>query len=145
MLKENANKATASDTMLNHFEKEMTKREEKKKLIKQMNDNRVTLNVGGEQFHTSRPILTSAGGIFAAILNENQDSLFLDRDGSVYPFILNYLRQEATRARFSSTLLPNDQILLRKLMMMADFLELTNLQKLCKEKRDKILDWGQPI
>ena len=29
--------------------------------------------------------------------------------------------------------------------MEADFLELTNLQKLCKEKRDKILDWGQPI
>jgi len=81
--------------MLTNFEKEMKKREDKKKLIKQMNDYRIELNVGGKHFETSRPILTPAGSIFATILDEKQYSLFLDRDGTVYNFILNYLRLEA--------------------------------------------------
>jgi hypothetical protein len=60
---------------------------------------RVKLNIGGVRFETSEPTLTKSSGFFRALLSENfkkevdaDGSVFIDRNGTHFAPILDYLR-----------------------------------------------------
>ena len=76
-------------------------KESSKQLFKRWKRNQVVLNVGGTIYHTSRQTLQSIPGtIFAEVLegdiqelkSEKDGTIFIDRSGENFRYILDFLR-----------------------------------------------------
>lgn len=88
----------------------------------------ITLNIGGTIFLTTKETLSSRGSHFFSNLVQysNDADFFIDRDGTHFRFVLNFLR--------GSTYLPKQRNILLELLHEADFYCLqelkTNISKL---------------
>lgn len=101
-----------------------------------MSSNIVVLDVEGVFFKTRISTLTSVRRTFfdrllepdlKKILNR-EGHLFIDRDASIFPIVLNYLRDG------ESTPLPNDEYLLRRVIQEAKYFNIINLKEICERK-----------
>tara|TARA_B100001989_G_scaffold252812_1_gene236365 strand:+ start:1520 stop:1867 length:348 start_codon:yes stop_codon:yes gene_type:complete len=75
----------------------------------------VTLNVGGCLYQTSKETLSKNNNYFRALVEHSscEDIIFIDRDPSLFRYILNWLR--------GTTVLPDDTLSLKELLMESDF------------------------
>jgi len=86
----------------------------------------VRLNVGGVRYSTSIPTLIKIpNSFFSAMFGGSfplqlQDEVFIDRDGDLFKYILNYLRR-------GRVILPQDSILRQELIEEAQFYSLSDL------------------
>ena len=100
-------------------------------------DGLVTLNVGGHVYTTSTLTLTrDQDSMLAAMFSgrhsvqrEEDGSYFIDRDGTHFRYILNYLRDGG----FKDGTLPNDRGVLTELLTEAEYYHLSGLVALVKE------------
>ena len=115
----------------------------------------IKLNVGGQYFTTSLETLTKdPGSMLHAMFSGRFDtkpaedgSYFIDRDGTHFRYILNYLRT-------GQLVLPEDKVVCKELLIEAEFYQiqgiLTELTKpklfhesviLSEEQRQKLVTW----
>jgi hypothetical protein len=92
---------------------------------------RLKLDVGGHKFTTSLTTLTSKPESMLAVMfsgrhkliQDKKGAYFLDRDGTHFRFILNYLRD----GRLVDGTLPEDKLQLQELLRESDYYGLTEL------------------
>jgi len=100
-------------------------------------NNVIELNVGGLVFATSRQTLCADGNSMLARMFAEDSAIgvardiggrvFIDRDGTQFRFILNYLRDSDLK------LLPDSPLARSELLIEARFYHLADLEKLLKE------------
>lgn len=75
----------------------------------------ITLNIGGCIYQTSKETLKKNDTYFRALVEHSncEDIIFVDRDPSLFRYILNWLR--------GTTVLPDDTLSLKELLMESDF------------------------
>lgn len=101
-------------------------------------ESKVTLNIGGNSFTTSILTLTKIEDSFLATMfsgrynlqREGDGSFFIDRDGTNFRFILNYLRD----GEGSVDIIPDNMKLLQELISEAEFYRLPVLKGLLERK-----------
>ena len=82
----------------------------------------IVLNVGGQKFETSVETLTMRYGFFKNLIESfhgSEREFFIDRDGTYFRHILNYLR--------GSHYLPPNSAILKQLRIEADFYSLNEM------------------
>lgn len=92
--------------------------------VKKRLPTKITLNVGGTEYVTSLMTLDKFPSRLADIASEaaeHQDIPFIDRDPTLFPYILNFLRDDG------QTTLPETEQDLRKLRQEAHYFGLTSL------------------
>ena len=115
--------------------------------IKEQNaiqEEKIKLDIGGYQFSSSMAALTSGkcsffDKIFSgawALKRDEEGCIFIDRDGSVYHYILNYLRDE------KKVVLPDDKYNLSQLEKECEFLGCDDLLQQIKLNQLKNLESG---
>lgn len=82
---------------------------------------KLSLNVGGVTFETTKETLQSQDGFLKTFAEQCSISNFIDRDPTYFIHILNYLR--------NSPYLPNDIEILKQLQYEADFYCLMKLKE----------------
>lgn len=116
-------------------EKQLFKKEKKMmKEVKRFQRERIKLNIGGHKFETSLTTLTKhPSSMFAAMFSgrhrmepDEDGYYFIDRDGTYFIHILNFLRD-------ASLNIPEDRVLLQWLTNEAKFYMLPELAHLCKK------------
>ncbi|KAK0044526.1 hypothetical protein Bpfe_026026 [Biomphalaria pfeifferi] len=131
-----------SDLQLRQEEFEVEKmrfQEELKRMsdLCKVQENRIKLDIGGNLFTTSLLTLTKdPNSMFAAMFSGRHDlktepdgSFFIDRDGTHFRYVLNYLRDGCIR---EGTLPPSDTTW-RELLTEAEFYQLDELASFLKE------------
>lgn len=101
-------------------------------------ESKVSLNIGGNVFTTSLLTLTKIEDSFLSVMfsgrhnlqRESDGSYFIDRDGTNFRFILNYLRD----GDGSVDIIPDNTKLLQELISEADFYKLPVLKDLLQNK-----------
>ena len=102
----------------------------------------VSLNIGGNKFTTSLQTLqmdpnSMLGAMFSGrhlLVRQDDGSIFLDRDGTHFRIILNYLRGNIS----SINQLPDDRLTLSDLLSEVDYYQLEGLRDIMKpEKKEK--------
>ena len=85
--------------------------------IPRRRNNRVTLEVGGETFTTTRDTLTRGSDYFEGLLVGDDDDaeVFVDRDADLFRVLLSCMRQR------SSAALPREETICARLLLEADF------------------------
>jgi len=100
-----------------------------------------TLNVGGVRYLTSRNTLCNTSNFFGAMFHNFSESgmsdIFIDRDGAVFEHVLSYMRSH------SVTLPPQDEQLLRALLVEAQYYQIDGLLDLLKPKLIRRLHPGR--
>ena len=130
------------------LESERRKLEAEKQKMADLNKNsesRVKLDIGGCVYTTSKLTLTRESDSMLAIMfsgrhpvkKEPDDSYFVDRDGTHFRYILNYLRDGG----FREGTLPHEHSFLNELLTEAEFYQIPGLIKLLK---DLVGDSHQP-
>ena len=126
---------------------EKEKFEEEKQKMAELNksaDTRIKLDVGGHQYTTSTLTLTKdQNSMFAAMFSgrhslkrEEDGSFFIDRDGTHFRFILNYLRDDG----FRENSLPENKSVLTELHTEAQYYQLNGLVLLLEQMLQKLDD-----
>ncbi|KAL9645976.1 hypothetical protein ABK040_000447 [Willaertia magna] len=128
------------------LEEENQQWEEEKQLMKTLNpktNDIVYLNVGGRHFTTSITILTTFSNSFFTTmfsgrfeLSKTKDGyIFIDRDGDLFVYILEYLRDR-------EIILPNKdaEVLKKKIIREAKYYQLEELIDYLNENNDKKLN-----
>ena len=100
----------------------------------QIEEKIIKLNVGGQYFSTSKTTLLAdknsmLGTMFSGyheVSKSDDESYFIDADGTYFHIILNFLRGRITDINE----LPKDEEVLLKLRAEADFYQLYNLKEL---------------
>ena len=103
--------------------------------VKQGNDTKtdddkmIVLNVGGIKYTTSlKTLLKYDNTLFSKMVSNNKNGYFIDRDGTYFSYILNFMRM-------SSLVLTNDDIkILKHLLSEAQYYNILPLSKLIKIK-----------
>ena len=106
---------------------------------------RVKLDVGGHTFTTSVSTLTrDPNSMLAAMFSgrhevkhEKDGTVFIDRDGTHFRYILNYLRDGATEGS-----LPEEQQALKELLNEAVYFQITALVAAIEEQLEETPDWS---
>jgi len=97
--------------------------------------SKVRLNIGGQRYETSMATLVKDGesmlaamfsGLYCLPQDSGDNSYFIDRDGTHFRYILNYLRDGSFNA-------PTEPHLLRELLQEAEFYQIKGLIKLLRE------------
>ena len=128
-------------TGLQDFHARQQKLDEDLKRIESQNriaESRVSLNIGGHIFTTSILTLTKIEDSLLATMfsgrhnlqREADGSFFIDRDGTNFRFVLNYLRDGDN----SVDIIPDNAKLLQELMSEAEFYKLPVLKCLLEKK-----------
>ena len=102
--------------------------------LHQIQEGRVKLDIGGHQFTTSVLTLTKeADSMLAAMFSgrhalktEADGSFFIDRDGTHFRHILNYLRDGCIK----EGTLPCNETVLRELLTEAEYFQLSGLTEI---------------
>ena len=102
-----------------------------------MLQGRIKLDVGGITFTTSTTTLTcDSDSMLAAMFSgrhelkqEEDGTVFIDRDGTHFRYILNYLRDGATEGS-----MPESQQALKELLNEAIYYQITGLVEAIEEK-----------
>ena len=116
----------------NQLQAKVEELEAEKKAMKDVHtfqSGRLKLDVGGHKFTTSRTTLTSQPDSMLAamfsgrhkLIQDGKGAYFIDRDGTHFRFILNYLRDGQLGS------LPEDKIQLQELVRESDYYQLTEL------------------
>ncbi|CAI9732546.1 BTB POZ domain-containing KCTD7 [Octopus vulgaris] len=131
------------------FEEEQERFRDELKRMAEMNkiqDNRIKLDIGGIQFTTSlltlRKDMTSMlAAMFSGrhlLKTENDGSYFIDRDGTHFRYILNYLRDGGLK---EGTLPMTNETALKELLIEAEYYQLIDLidclQNILQKKEDR--------
>lgn len=93
------------------------------------NIEKVHLNVGGWYFETNKSTLVDKSEFFTQLLSNEEDIYFIDRDGSAFYIILNFLRQGTLHCTLED---PN---MIDFLLCEAQFFKLQNLQTQLMQRR----------
>ena len=104
--------------------------------INKISRQKITLDIGGYKFSTSLHTLRAEpesmlGTMFSGrhpITKQEDGSVFIDRDGTHFRIILNYLRGCIT----SSELLPDNKLLLSELLTEVNYYQLKGFEKMIK-------------
>ncbi|EDO49543.1 predicted protein, partial [Nematostella vectensis] len=99
-------------------------------MVQEFQESRVKLDVGGHHFTTSLLTLRKEPhSMLAAMFSgrfklkqASDESYFLDRDGTHFRHILNYLRDG-----FLAETFPTDEVILKEIQQEANFYQLTGL------------------
>lgn len=126
------------DFLPQDFEKEKQKMTELYKIQEQ----KISLDIGGNKFSTSLQTLrTDSGSVFGAMFSgrhpirkQEDGSIFIDRDGTHFRLILNYLRGSIN----SLDQLPDDKLSLSDLLSEASYYQLEGLKQILQSKRKQI-------
>ena len=116
----------------NQLQAKVEELEAEKKAMKDVHtfqSGRLKLDVGGHKFTTSRTTLTSQPDSMLAamfsgrhkLIQDGKGAYFIDRDGTHFRFILNYLRDGQLGS------LPEDKFQLQELLRESDYYQLTEL------------------
>lgn len=121
--------------------------------LHKIQEGRVKLDIGGHQFTTSLLTLTrESDSMLAAMFSgrhclktESDGSYFIDRDGTHFRYILNYLRDGCIK----DGTLPCSETILRELLTEAEYYQLSGLvdmlsailHKSCTSKDEDTLMW----
>ena len=116
-----------------HYQ-EFEKQQEKMTEFNKIQSDIVTLNVGGKKFTTSLQTLRAEPESMLGVMfsgrhpcrKQDDGSIFIDRDGTHFRIILNYLRGSIT----SIQQLPDDNITLSDLSSESQYYQLTGLRKI---------------
>ena len=115
------------------FQEERSKLEEEKKYMQNIYDiqcSHIKLNVGGHVYSTSLSTLTRDKSSMLAVMFSGRHKLvlskdntyFIDRDGTHFRYILNYLRGDLHVDTF-----PDDLTILKEIQREADYYQLSGL------------------
>jgi len=106
--------------------------EERKKIIHALELKKVRLNVGGKSFTTSLSTLTSTPSMLATMFSgkfdiskDDEGEFFVDRDGTHFGYILNFLRD-------GDVDLPDDPLVLKALTREVEYYNIISLLDLLK-------------
>ena len=99
--------------------------------VYKIEENKIKLDIGGQQFTTSLLTLTKdASSMLAAMFSgrhrlkvETDGSYFIDRDGTHFRYVLNYLRDGCIK----EGTMPNSPTLWRELLNEAEYYQLSGL------------------
>ena len=114
--------------------------------LNRISEPKITLDIGGCKYSTSLQTLRAEpelmlGTMFSEchpLTKQKDGSVFIDRDGTHFRIILNYLRGSIT----SSELLPDNNLLLSELLTEVNYYQLKGLEKMIKSEekaRTKII------
>jgi len=123
-----------------HLEQERQKFQEELKRIQEINkiqESKVRLNIGGHVYMTSTLTLlkdneSMLAAMFSgrhALAKEEDGSYFIDRDGTHFRFVLNYLRDGG----FRDGTLPKERGFLNELLTEAEYYQIGALVKLLSD------------
>ena len=114
------------------IDRELEERERIEKEVKEQEEGRITLDVGGRHFAASRTtLLKDKSSIFHIMLEDGKKHYFIDRDGAHFRYILNYLRQGCLT---SLAVLPRENRYLLELKNECVFYKVFGLEKLCEHR-----------
>ena len=110
-------------------------------------ESKVALNIGGHVFSTSILTLTKIEDSFLAVMfsgrynlqRDSDGSFFIDRDGTNFRFILNYLRD----GDGAVDVVPDNTKLLQELVSEAEFYKLPTLKMLLEKKLEALRNMPQ--
>ena len=96
----------------------------------------LTLNVGGMLFQTSKSTISPCRYFTCLMQNCNEDELymFIDRDGTHFRYILNWLR--------GSQVLPLERHALDELYVEADFYGMTEMMRSIQFQKQDAFSWS---
>ena len=133
----------ASYPILTSVDKNLQEDERIRSDLKQINKERVTLNIGGRNFETSYPILLKdEQSIFNVLFHEERPTtFFFDRDSSHFRYtcILNYLREDC---KMDQIVLPKERRYLLEMLQEASFNRLAGLQQIIRKRLQQFSDLG---
>ena len=106
--------------------------------LNRISEQKIMLDIGGYKYSTSLQTLRAEpesmlGIMFSErhpITKQKDGSVFIDRDGTHFRIILNYLRGSIT----SSELLPDNNLLLSELLTEVNYYQLKGLEKIIKSE-----------
>ncbi|KAH9513362.1 hypothetical protein Btru_034735 [Bulinus truncatus] len=109
--------------------------------LQKVQETRIKLDIGGHLFTTSLLTLTKdPNSMFAAMFSgrheiktEADGNFFIDRDGTHFRYVLNYLRDGCVK----EGTLPMNETMWRELLTEAEFYQLNELAEFLKELIDK--------
>ena len=121
-------------------DRELEIREENEQILKELQGDRITLDVGGRHFATSRRTLLKAdGSILKVLAQDGKRHYFIDRDGAHFRYILNYLREDCN---LSVAVLPHENRYLMELCNECTFYKLEGLKQLVESRLAIYKDLG---
>ena len=121
-------------------DRELEIREENEQILKELQGDRITLDVGGRHFATSRRTLLKAdGSILKVLAQDGKRHYFIDRDGAHFRYILNYLREDCN---LSVAVLPRENRYLMELCNECTFYKLEGLKQLVESRLAIYKDLG---
>lgn len=105
--------------------------------VYKIQEGKIKLDVGGHMFSTSLDTLNRDSDSMIAVMFSGRHNLFksedgsyfIDRDGTYFRYVLNYLRGGI----YLPSELPDDQTILRELHREADYYQLKGLKELIEE------------
>ena len=106
--------------------------------LNRISGQKITLDIGGYKFSTSLQTLRAESGsmlgtMFSGrhpITKQNDGSVFIDRDGTHFRMILNYLRGGIT----STEQLPDNKLQLLELLTEVNYYQLKGLEKIIRSE-----------
>ena len=121
-------------------DRELEIREENEQILKELQGDRITLDVGGHHFATSRRTLLKAdGSILKILVQDGKRHYFIKRDGAHFRYILNYLREGCN---LSVAVLPLENRYLMELSNECTFYKLEGLKQLVESRLASYKDLG---
>ena len=113
--------------------------------LQNMQENRVTLNIGGTRYETSKDILQKdQNSLFALLFIEEPpvravgNSVFIDRDAAYFRIILKHLRYGCTLP--SPDMLPREIRYLLEIKSVCEFYRLHRLLNIVKKRLRRMPD-----
>lgn len=101
---------------------------------------RVTLDVGGRHFATSKgTLLKDKNSLFNILLDDQKTHYFIDRDGAHFRYILNYLREDCA---MDIAILPRETRYLKELRNECIYYKLTGLLEIVDTRLDQYRSLG---
>ena len=126
--------------VVTRMDRELEIREENEQILKELHGDRITLDVGGRHFATSRRTLLKAdGSILKVLVQDGKRHYFIDRDGAHFRYILNYLREDCN---LSVAVLPRENRYLMELCNECTFYKLEGLKQLVESRLAIYKDLG---
>ena len=107
-------------------------KEQIEKDLREGQEDRVTLDVGGRHFATSRKtLLKDKESLLTFLLQDGKKHYFIDRDGAHFRYILNYLREDC---KISLAILPRENRYLLELRNECVYYKLAGLERLVETR-----------